>query len=134
MLKDIPEIPLTECGIALVPADDHAESGIWEVYFLNLKEQEVKHVLVNAQGRGTIKGSEKATATIRYYLENVPARSAKLVEAMLPELFAIKNEYRVSFKHNDYMFDKKYVVEPNLIKDGAKFFIPLLGKVGRWVE
>jgi hypothetical protein len=133
MRKDIPDLTATECGIALVPADDHEKTGIWEVYFINLRSAPVEHVLVNAKGDGIVKGSAKSTATIRYYVESMPARSCQMLEAMLPELRSLTNEYWVSFRQNNQLFDKKFIVQANLVDDGPRFFIPLLGKVGRWV-
>lgn len=133
MRKDIPDLTATECGIALVPAEDHETTGIWQVYFINLRPAPVEHVLVNAKGDGVVKGAKKTTATVRYYVESMPARSCQFLEAMLPEVCGITNEYWVSFRQDNQLFDKKFVVKANLVHDGPRFFIPLLGKVGRWV-
>ena len=135
MKKDIDIREVTDLGIALLPAEDTEKGKIWDVYVVNLRTTPIKNVLVNVSGRGETDDSKgKRTDTIRYYIPEVAAESWSHVEAVLPEVMTLDNQYWVSFQHDDYLFDKKYIVPQNPEETEDMWLIPLMNKVGLWFE
>jgi len=134
MKKDI-EIPeVKDIAIAIVPELNEAGAREWSVFFLNLKDIAVDSVLINATGRGRVNGEEKHTATLRFFLDHIEPQSAKRFEMILPEAFALNNEYWVSFYQDKNIFDKKYIFAANSISEDRTVIIPILNKPGVMVK
>ena len=135
MKKDIDKREVTDLGIALIPAEETKEGKMWDVFIVNLKTSPIKNVLVNVVGRS---GGEvpkgQHTATLRYYFPEIAAESWSNIEAVLPEVMRLDNQYWVSFQHEDYLYDKKYTVPQNAEETEDMWLIPLMGKVGLWFE
>ena len=68
--------------------------------------------------------------TLAENLVHVKALSFAKVEAIMPELFAISNQYWVSFYIGAQIFDKKYVFVAESIQPKNYTEIPLIGKKG----
>ncbi len=135
MKRDIDKREVTDLGIALVPAEETKEGKLWDVFIVNLKTSPIKNVLVNVTGRsgGDVpKGHH--TATLRYYFPEIAAESWSHIEAVLPEVMKLDNQYWVSFQHENYLFDKKYTVPQNPEETEDMWLIPLMGKIGLWFE
>ena len=134
MRKDIESREVLDFGIALIPEDNKELGRLWDVYLVNLKETPIHHVLVNVLGRGELQGRAKNTAQIRYYFQEIAPLSYVQVEVMMPEVAALTNQYWVSFSHDNYLFDKKYLITPESIDDDPDLIIPVIGKLGVWYE
>lgn len=130
MKKDIQLEEVKNVSIAIVPEKLGTGEPEWVVYFLNLKDVAVNSVLINAEGRGMIGGEERHTATLRFFLDKVEARSYKKFEMILPEAFALNNQYWVSFYVDQNIFDKKYIFAANTINQDRLVIVPLLDKPG----
>ncbi|MFN0032619.1 MAG: hypothetical protein ACKVOR_10710 [Flavobacteriales bacterium] len=130
MKKDI-EIPeVTEVSLAVVPSGNSHGEKEWGVYLLNTGAEALDNVLINVSAEGEVHGVQKQTATLRFHIPKVKAMSTKKVEVILPEAFALRNKYWVSFYNNGKLFDKKFIAEPNSIIEDNFEFIPLLTAVG----
>lgn len=130
MKKDIYLEEVKNISIAIVPENLASGEPEWVVYFLNLKDVPVSSVLINAEGRGMVAGEERHTATMRFFLDKVEAKSFKKFEMILPEAFALNNQYWVSFYIDQTIFDKKYIFAANTINQDRLVIVPLLNKPG----
>jgi hypothetical protein len=130
MKKDLQIEEVKDIAIAIVPDHLASESPEWSVYFLNLKEVAVSSVFINAEARGVVNGEEKHTAILRFFLKDVEARSYKKFELIMPDTFALNNQYWVSFYENEKIFDKKYLFAANSISQDRLVNVPLLDKPG----
>lgn len=136
MLKDIPQIPVTDIAIAILPAEEQIEEnetsgeGIWNVYILNLKEVAIDNVIVSSKGYGSYKGEHVKTSVLRQFLGTMPPNSFLPVEAIQEKVFGLNNEYWVSFYINSEIFDKKYVFLPETIKKEFFTTVPILNRKG----
>lgn len=130
MRKDIEIDEVKDVAIAIVPhLNEHGEFD-WTVYFMNLKPVPVTSVLINAEARGTIDGEMRKTATMRFYMEEVAAMSAKKFELLMPDTFVLDNQYWVSFYENGKIFEKKFLFSANTITLASAVSIPLLETQG----
>lgn len=130
MIKDI-EIPqVTDVAIAIIPEHTSVDEQLWGVYFLNLKNCPIESVFVSVSGYGEIDGRKKETATVRLFLDVVPAASVRKLEGLQPESLRITNQYWVSFYSDQKMYDKKYIFLPESVTEKNYITIPLLHSKG----
>jgi len=126
MKKDIPQHKVLDLAIAVVPRDKE----LWDCYVLNLKDEMITSVMINSRGYGELDGEPVKTSVLRHFFEGIGPLGIEKIEPLPTNLLALTNEYWVSFKHNDYMYDKKYLFVPGSI-DPINFTpIPFLGKKG----
>lgn len=130
MLKDIPNEIVKDIAVAVVPEQDDVNGEMWNVYLLNLKEEEIEGVLVTSHGYGERNGEPIKTSTLRHFLDEMDSRSCKLIEPIISDVFGLNNEYWVSFYHNKKIYDKKYLFLPESIRKEFFSRIPILGKEG----
>lgn len=130
MKKDI-EIPVVEdVWVAIVHDPIENEETEWDVYLLNMKDQEIEGVLISSRGYSSIENDDRKTATFRHFLDVIPAKSFKKIEPISSEVFGLNNEYWVSFYLNKKMYDKKYIFLTETIKKEHFIDIPLINKKG----
>jgi hypothetical protein len=127
MKEDILIPKVEEMAVAIVPGED---PEIWDVFLINLKKEPITFVLVNSTGYGEINGEALKTTTLRYFFESIGPQTAVKVEPIESKLFALANEYWVSFVHNQLMYDKKYVFVSDSITTDNLTTVPYLQKKG----
>jgi len=133
MKKDIPIHKVEDLIIAIVPRGEALpgdEEELWDVYLLNLKEEPITCVLVNSTGYGDQEGENLRTTTLRHFFEEIGPLTTVLVEPIQTKLFDLTNEYWVSFLHDNYMYDKKYVFVRGSIDPANFTTIPFINKQG----
>ena len=134
MLKDIPQTPVTDVAIAIVPVvsidDENPEEALWQVYILNLKDEPIDNVIVSSKGYGSYQGESVKTSVLRQFLGTIEANSFMQVEAIQKKVTGLNNEYWVSFYINKDIFDKKYVFLPETINEDFYTNIPLINLRG----
>jgi len=128
MKKDIPQHKVQDLAIAIVPGEE--DENLWNTYILNLKDEPIKSVLVNSRGYGELEGEDIKTTVLRHYFEEIGPLEIKIIEPIQTKLFNIANEYWVSFQHDGYMYDKKYVFVKGSISEINFTPIPFLNKRG----
>ena len=134
MLKDIPELIVEDIAVAIVKEKNEEDEEVWNVYFLNLKNEPVEGVLVSSNGYGELEGEKRKTSTLRHFLDVVDGRSFSKIEPIMENVFGLSNEYWVSFYYNRVMYDKKYVFLPDSIRKDNYTNIPLLNKKGIMIK
>ena len=136
MLKDIPQIPVTDIAIAILPAEENEteseahEDSLWNVYILNLKDVPIDNVIISSKGYGSYQGEHVKTSVLRQFLGTMEPNSFMPIEAIQEKVFGLNNEYWVSFYIKNEIFDKKYVFLPETIKEEFFTTVPILNRKG----
>ena len=126
MKKDIDFLEVVDIGIAIVLESESAENRNWKAYLLNFKSETISNILVSTKGYGLLNGEEVKTATFRHSLGALAPQSYVPIEIIDESLFAIHNEFWLSFYIGDRVFDKKIIFLPNTISATKLSLIPLL--------
>ncbi|RMG23261.1 MAG: hypothetical protein D6730_14825 [Bacteroidetes bacterium] len=134
MKKDIPIRLVENVAIAVVPERGEAESDLWEVYIINLKDDPIDHVIVSSTGFGTIEGNAVKTSTLRQHFDSIGPRSYRKLELMKRELFQLAHQFWVSFLYDDFLFDKKYTFVKGSLDVEHFTRIPLLEQQGVMIK
>lgn len=129
MKKDIDFQPVT--GVKLAIAKEEI-NGIeeWAVYIINLNLIELNTVMITSKGYGIIDGEEKKTSVLRHLVKELGAESIAKVEPIDPALFALNNEYWVSYYILDQIFDKKFLFKEGSLAPNNIQYIPELDLLG----
>lgn len=136
MKKDIPQYKVADLAIAIVPrvVNNVVDKELWDVFVLNMKDDTIENVLVNSKGYGELEGESMRTTTLRHFFNEISAKSAMLLEPIHTRLFDIANEFWISFSHDGYMYDKKYVFVRGSISEENFTSIPILDKRGVMIK
>lgn len=131
MKKDI-HIPSVEnVYIAVVHEfNDIYKTQDWNAYIINDKEVDLEVVLIVTSGYT----EQKTTSIFRKRLDKLPAKSYAKIELMPEELFALNNEFKVTFFEGNTMFDKTYLFPKNTINEKDLKTIPLMDVKGILVK
>jgi len=129
MKKDI-EIPKVEgVSVAVVKElNEEKTHEVFNVYLLNLKDENLENVLVTSKGYGvnSVSGERVSTSVLRHSLGEVKAKSVAKIEPIVEDVFGINNEFWVSFSINETLFDKKYIFLAETILDENMIAVPLM--------
>lgn len=128
MLKDINRDEVEDIAIAVVPGEE--DNSIWEVYMINLKEEQLDNVIVASKGYGMFNGEEVKTSILRHYLGAFEPLDIRLIEPIQKEMFGLNNEYWVSFYIGNSIFDKKFIFLPESISDENFTRVPFINRMG----
>ena len=130
MLKDIPNLVVENIVIAVVPETNESNKKVWNVYLVNLYDKGIENVMVSSKGYGTFQGREVKTSVLRHMIGNIDSHDYAKIEPILTDLFALSNEYWISFYLDKQIYDKKYVFLPEAIKEENFSLIPVLNLKG----
>ncbi len=129
MKKDIDFSPVT--GVKMAIAKEETASGTeWGVYIINLNLIELKNVLITSKGYGELNGEMKKTSTLRHMIGELKEQSVAKVESIDPTVFALNNEFWVSYYILDQIFDKKFIFTSGSFDPGFIKMIPEIGLEG----
>lgn len=133
MKKDIPVYKVEDLAIAIAPREPYLsedEEDLWDVYLINLRDDAITSVLVNSRGYGELDGEKQRTTVLRHFFEEIGPLDFVQIEPIQTRLFKITNEYWVSFVHDDYRYDKKYIFVQESISETNFTTIPFLNRKG----
>ena len=118
--------------MAVAPRDaEEAENEMfWDVYLINLKDESIRSVMVASRGYGEIEGQQRQTATFRHFWEEIGPLCIVKVEPIPKEVFALANEFWVSFSFDDYLYDRRYIFVPGSLDEMNFTDIPFLDRRG----
>jgi len=128
MKKDIPQHKVLDLAIAVVP--DEQDKELWQSYVINLKDEPITNVLINSKGYGERDGETIKTSVLRHFFEAIGPLQMHKIEPIPSDLLGLTNEYWVSFRHEGYMYDKKYVFVPGSLNELNFTLIPFLNQKG----
>lgn len=127
MKKDI-EIPEVK-GVYVAVVEEYNEiykTDDWNAYIINEKDVDLEMILIVSYGYD----AKRKTSLMRHKLEKLPAKSYAKVEWLQEDVFALNNEFKVTFFEGGKMYDKKYVFRKNTINKNAFQQIPLMNSKG----
>ena len=131
MKKDINIPKVKGVYVAVVNEyNDIYKTQDWNAYIINDKEVDLEVVLIVTNGYS----ENKTTSTFRKKLDTLPAKSYAKIELMQEELFALNNQFKVTYFENNQMFVKTYLFRKNTINKKALQPIPLMEARGILVK
>lgn len=130
MKKDISQPVVKDVYIAIIAKEHEDGKYEWNAYIINNKNEKLEGVLISTRGYGEIKGEHKKTATFRHSLDELEPKSFKKIETIPEELFALSNEFWLSFYINKKMYDKKYIFLTESISIFNAINVPLINELG----
>jgi hypothetical protein len=129
MKKDIDFHPVT--GVKLAIAKEEKPTGTeWAVYIINLNLIELTNVMITSKGYGEINGELRKTSTLRNSIPELGEQAVAKIEAIDPSVFALTNEFWVSYYILDQIFDKKFIFTSGSFDAGFIKMIPEIGLEG----
>jgi len=131
MMKEEIKGPLVEkVSVAIVLEDDNTD--IYNVYLINFRDDIMEGIIITSVGYGenAVTGEKIETSTLRHSLEVLLPNEAAKIEAIMPEVFSLYNEYWVSFWVNDDLFDKRFVFNAETIIKSQLKELAYFGKKG----
>ncbi|WP_452218479.1 hypothetical protein [Lacinutrix undariae] len=131
MKKDI-DIPKVE-GVYLAVVNEYNDiykTQDWNAYIINDKEVDLEMVLIVTSGYS----EKKMTSIFRKKLDLLPKKSYAKIELMQEDLFALNNQFQVTFFEGNQMFDKTFTFEKNTINLAALQALPLIEAKGVLVK
>lgn len=131
MKKDINPPKVEGVAVAVVNEENELGESVWNVYLINQKKVTIENVLVSSKGYITdVSGQETKTSVLRHAIGNVESNEYALIEPIMENVFALHNEFWVSFFLNNEMYDKKYIFLAETIKEENLIQVPVLNKKG----
>ncbi len=130
MKKDLPENLVEDIIVAVALEKESAESKIWYVYLINLKNAPIENVLITSKGYGEKNGEKVKTSTLRHMFPFVEGGAYKLIEPIDEQTFGLNNEYWLSYYIGREIFDKKFIFLPESIVENNFVKLPVINKVG----
>ncbi len=134
MIKDLPKNIVKDIAIAVALEKESAESKIWYVYLINLKNVPIENVLITSRGYGEKDGVPVKTSTLRHMFAMVEKGSYKLIEPIDEQTFGLNNEYWLSYYIDGNIYDKKFIFLPESIVDVNFIKLPVINKVGVMIK
>ena len=116
MRKDIdfPEVTGVMIAIARKPVEDGFQ---WHAYIINTNDYNLDNLLIVSKGYSGGKAPKKDTSVLRHSIELLMARSYAIIEPLDPAVFALFNEFWVSFYHQGQIYDKKFIFTPESVRE-----------------
>jgi len=129
MKKDI-QIPEVSNVLVAVVKEFNKEFQCedWNAYIINTKKLDLEMILIVSKGYDEDKGIE--TAILRHKIEKLPANSFAKIELIQNEVLKLTNFFNVTFFEGNTMFERKYVFEKGVLKEGNLRQISVLNKRG----
>jgi len=128
MKKELQGPKVENVFIAVVQELGEDNVNVYDVYLLNESENVLEQILITSKGYTTSKdtGEKIETTTLRRKMSGLIPYSALKVEPIMEDVMALTNEYWVCFWIGNKMYDKKFIVKSDLLKEENFKFIPTL--------
>ena len=133
MKKDIPILPVEGVQVAIVRKINELNAEEWHVVLINRKDEPIDNVFVTSKGYSgpeMFENANQKTSTLRHFFPEVLPGGNVVIEPIMPELFALTNEYWVSYFIGKQVYDKKFIFVPDSIVPDHLIDIDVLGLKG----
>ena len=127
MRKDI-KFPKVE-GVSMAIARQRNEAADlyeYHVYIINENDFAIKNIIVNSSGYN----DTQKTSTLRHFIEVLEPHKAAQVELINTDLFALVNQFWVSYYREEKVYDKKFVFMPESVTEDNFQYIKMIDKEG----
>lgn len=127
MKKDI-EIPIAKDVHVVVVHEWNEEflSKEWNTYILNDRPIPIDMVLIVSKGYD----GDRKTSIMRHAIGIVESKSFEKIEMLQENLFALNNEFFVTYYADNKIYEKRFVFKKDTINEGNLSEIPLIEKEG----
>ena len=104
-------------GVEVLILLDNETNAEYNVYLWNRREEIIEGVIITSAGFGEhpSTGEKIKTATLRHSLEVLLPNEVAKIEAIMPDVFVLYNEYWVSFWVDEVLHDKQFLFPPESI-------------------
>jgi len=134
MRKDIHPPKVEGVAMAVVrEPDEEGEEG-WFVYLVNQNDFALENVLVSSRGYGEISGETRKTSEMRHFIGELGPKSWARIERIVEDVFALSNQFWLSFYIGRELHDKKYIFLPESIQEENFTTVPLMKKRGVMIQ
>lgn len=106
--------------------NEAADAYEYHVYIINENDFAINNVIVNSSGYN----DTQKTSTLRHYLEVLESHNAAKVELINTDLFALVNQFWVSYYRGEKVYDKKFVFMPESVTEENFQYIKAIDKEG----
>ncbi len=130
MKKDIAFPEVKNVAIAITRESEDANDSVWSVFLINLNDFPLRSVFITSRGYGQLNDEARVTSKLRWFFEEIAAKEAVRVEAIVEEVFGLHNEYWVSYFVDGQVYDKRFIFLAESIHDTNFTQIPLLNMRG----
>lgn len=133
MKKDIENRKVEGIAIALVPRENDVafnDLDFLDAYLINLKEETVKGIFISSRGYGKQDNEEIRTATFRHFFEVIESQDFLRIEPIERKVFDLTNEFWISFRHDGFLYEKKFIFVPGSIHPDNLTSVPFMGIKG----
>ena len=96
----------------------------YHVYIINDNDFAINNVIVNSSGYN----DTQKTSTLRHYIEVLAAHDVAKVELINTDLFALVNQFWVSYYRDKKVYDKKFLFMPESITEENFQYVKILDK------
>ena len=127
MKKDI-TFPKVEGVLMAIARQRNEAADLFEyhVYIINENDFAITNIIVNSSGYN----DTQKTSTLRHFIEILEPHHAAQVELINDDLFALVNQFWVSYYRDKKVYDKKFVFLPESVTEENFQYIKALGKKG----
>lgn len=126
MRKDIHQPTADGVSMAVVRETDDAGEQGWYVYLINARDVPLETVLVSSRGYGEIDGEQRKTSEMRHVLDTMAPKSWARIERIVEDVFALSNQYWISFYVDGVIHDKKFIFLAGSIDEENFTNLPLM--------
>jgi hypothetical protein len=110
--------------------NDDFMDKVWYVFLINDSDHDLESVMVVSKAFGTLDGEMKKTSLLRHAYVKVPSVSAGTIERIEQSVFAVNNEFMVTYFIGNTLYDKKFIFRKNTINERATEEVPILWQRG----
>jgi hypothetical protein len=121
MRKDIHSPKVEGVAMAVVREPDEEGEEAWYVYLVNQNDFALENVLVSSRGYGELAGETRKTSEMRHFIGQ-------------QDVFALSNQFWLSFYIGRELHDKKYIFLPESIQEENFTTVPLMKKRGVMIQ
>ncbi len=129
MKKDIIFHPVQGVQVAVVRSVNADKTAAWDVVLINRNDQPITNVFVTSKGYGNTESglnSDQKTSTLRHFFPEIEAEKHIVVEAIMPDVFHLNNEFWISYFLGNQIYDKKFIFVPDsIVEDNVIEIVPL---------
>jgi len=133
MKKDIVFHPVQGVQVAVVRKINEENTPEWNVVVINRNDKPITNVFVTSKGYGNTESglnSDQKTSTLRHFFAEIAAGQHQVVEAIMPDVFHLNNEFWISYFLGNQIYDKKFIFVPDSIVEDNVIEIASLGLKG----
>lgn len=131
MIKDIETHQVKNLFLAITKEYNTTfKTHDYYAYLINEQELDLEMVLIVSNGFD----GDVETSQMRHKIEKLPARSFAKIELMQEDVLKLNNEFKVTYFESNKMFEKNFMVQKGLIKEGSLRMIKILNKRGMIIK